>query len=112
MLLKSLEVWPRLVFYILSKRPKSLLVSKCQGFTSHPLFVGQWGNWVIQHVLEHGAPADRSYLLRVVARNLKEMAADQYASKVVEKAMRVAPRRELSEMVEACISCNGGRDGG
>ncbi|TPX31405.1 hypothetical protein SmJEL517_g05241 [Synchytrium microbalum] len=73
---------------------------------------GQWGNWVIQHVLEHGAPADRSYLLRVVARNLKEMAADQYASKVVEKAMRVAPRRELSEMVEACISCNGGRDGG
>ncbi|TPX37817.1 hypothetical protein SeMB42_g06744 [Synchytrium endobioticum] len=73
---------------------------------------GQWGNWVIQHILEHGAPADRSYLLRVVARNLKEMAADQYASKVVEKAMRVAPRRELSEMVEACISCNGGRDGG
>ncbi|KAJ3170258.1 hypothetical protein HDU88_008885 [Geranomyces variabilis] len=67
---------------------------------------GQWGNWVIQHILEHGAPVDRNYVMKVLVHNFYPMAIDQYASKVVEKGLKLAPKREMYEMIETVLSPN------
>ncbi|KAJ1567332.1 hypothetical protein HK405_006342 [Cladochytrium tenue] len=65
---------------------------------------GQWGNWVIQHLLEHGGAAVKSHILRSVARNLHAMSVDQFASKVVEKALRTCTRRELFDVVGVVLA--------
>ncbi|TPX57382.1 hypothetical protein PhCBS80983_g03861 [Powellomyces hirtus] len=72
---------------------------------------GQWGNWVIQHILEHGAPVDRNYVMKVLVHNFYPMAIDQYASKVVEKGLKLAPKREMYEMIETVLTPNA-RDNG
>ena len=51
---------------------------------------GQFGNWCIQHICEHGAPADKSCAIEHVLRHAVEYSTDQFASKVVEKCLKVA----------------------
>lgn len=50
---------------------------------------GQFGNWCIQHICEHGAPADRSRAVDHVIRYASEYSMDQFASKVVEKCLKI-----------------------
>ncbi|TAQ90794.1 hypothetical protein B7494_g843 [Chlorociboria aeruginascens] len=50
---------------------------------------GQFGNWCIQHICEHGAPADRSRAIDHVVRYAAEYSMDQFASKVVEKCLKI-----------------------
>lgn len=50
---------------------------------------GQFGNWCIQHICEHGAPADRSRAVDHVIRYASEYSRDQFASKVVEKCLKI-----------------------
>ncbi|APA05854.1 hypothetical protein sscle_01g006240 [Sclerotinia sclerotiorum 1980 UF-70] len=50
---------------------------------------GQFGNWCIQHICEHGAPADRSRAIDHVIRYASEYSMDQFASKVVEKCLKI-----------------------
>ncbi|KAJ3394756.1 hypothetical protein HDU84_006899 [Entophlyctis sp. JEL0112] len=65
---------------------------------------GQWGNWVIQHLLDHGTPVDKSLIFKVVARNVFSMSVDQFASKVVEKVLKSCQRRELYDIVDVVIN--------
>ncbi|KAM4059891.1 pumilio-family RNA binding repeat domain-containing protein [Hirsutella rhossiliensis] len=50
---------------------------------------GQFGNWCIQHICEHGAPPDRSRAIDHVIRYAAEYSTDQFASKVVEKCLKI-----------------------
>ena len=50
---------------------------------------GQFGNWCIQHICEHGGLHDRSRAVDHVLRRSLEYSTDQYASKVVEKCLKV-----------------------
>ncbi|KAI9840507.1 MAG: hypothetical protein M1837_001567 [Sclerophora amabilis] len=50
---------------------------------------GQFGNWCIQHVCEHGLPADRSRAIDHVVRHAVDYSMDQFASKVVEKCLKI-----------------------
>ncbi len=50
---------------------------------------GQFGNWCIQHICEHGMPADRSRAIDHVLRHAAEYSMDQFASKVVEKCLKI-----------------------
>lgn len=50
---------------------------------------GQFGNWCIQHICEHGVPQDRSRAIDHVLRYATEYSMDQYASKVVEKCLKI-----------------------
>lgn len=61
---------------------------------------GQFGNWCIQHVCEHGAPADRSRAIEHVLRFATEYSTDQFASKVVEKCLKVAGTDFLDRYLE------------
>lgn len=61
---------------------------------------GQFGNWCIQHICEHGAPADRSRAIDHVIRYASEYSMDQFASKVVEKCLKIGGVDFLSRYLD------------
>lgn len=50
---------------------------------------GQFGNWCIQHICEHGSVQDRTRAIDHVLRFATEYSIDQFASKVVEKCLKI-----------------------
>ncbi|RMJ22107.1 hypothetical protein PHISP_07020 [Aspergillus sp. HF37] len=50
---------------------------------------GQFGNWCIQHVCEHGAPHDKSRATEHILLWAVDYSMDQFASKVVEKCLKI-----------------------
>ncbi|KAK4631140.1 Meiotic coiled-coil protein 2 [Fulvia fulva] len=50
---------------------------------------GQFGNWCIQHICEHGSIPDRTRATEHVLRYATEYSMDQFASKVVEKCLKI-----------------------
>jgi hypothetical protein len=69
---------------------------------------GQFGNWCIQHVCEHGAPADRSRAVDHILRFATEYSMDQYASKVIEKCLKIGGNEFLDRYLERV--CEGRQD--
>ncbi|KAL8712531.1 MAG: hypothetical protein Q9225_006938 [Loekoesia sp. 1 TL-2023] len=61
---------------------------------------GQFGNWCIQHICEHGAPQDRSRAIDHVLRYATEYSMDQFASKVVEKCLKIGGAEFLERYLE------------
>lgn len=61
---------------------------------------GQFGNWCIQHICEHGAPADRSRAIDHILRFAIEYSVDQYASKVIEKCLKIGGNEFLNRYLE------------
>ncbi|KAH8888376.1 ARM repeat-containing protein [Thozetella sp. PMI_491] len=61
---------------------------------------GQFGNWCIQHICEHGAPADRSRAIDHVIRYAAEYSMDQFASKVVEKCLKIGGSEFLGRYLD------------
>ncbi|KAF2129027.1 ARM repeat-containing protein [Dothidotthia symphoricarpi CBS 119687] len=61
---------------------------------------GQFGNWCIQHICEHGAPADRSRAIDHILRFATEYSMDQYASKVIEKCLKIGGNEFLDRYLE------------
>jgi pumilio RNA-binding family len=47
----------------------------------------QYGNYVVQHVLEHGKPHERSTIIKELAGNIVQMSQQKFASNVVEKCL-------------------------
>ncbi|KAL1958341.1 hypothetical protein VTO42DRAFT_4658 [Malbranchea cinnamomea] len=50
---------------------------------------GQFGNWCIQHICEHGAPHDKSRAIEHILVWATDYSMDQFASKVVEKCLKI-----------------------
>lgn len=69
---------------------------------------GQFGNWCIQHICEHGLPADRSRAIDHVLRYATEYSMDQFASKVVEKCLKIGGAEFLERYLERV--CEGRAD--
>ncbi|KAF2471394.1 ARM repeat-containing protein [Lindgomyces ingoldianus] len=61
---------------------------------------GQFGNWCIQHICEHGAPPDRSRAIDHILRFATEYSMDQYASKVIEKCLKIGGNEFLDRYLE------------
>lgn len=61
---------------------------------------GQFGNWCIQHICEHGAPADRSRAIDHVIRYAAKYSMDQFASKVVEKCLKIGGSEFLGRYLD------------
>ncbi|KAF2710945.1 ARM repeat-containing protein [Pleomassaria siparia CBS 279.74] len=61
---------------------------------------GQFGNWCIQHICEHGAPADRGRAIDHILRFATEYSMDQYASKVIEKCLKIGGNEFLDRYLE------------
>lgn len=86
------------------KRPCITEVMASIDIVSH----GQFGNWCIQHICEHGAPADKSRAIEHVLRFATEYSTDQFASKVVEKCLKVGGSDFLGRYLEKV--CEGRQD--
>ncbi|KAH8716836.1 armadillo-type protein [Phaeosphaeriaceae sp. PMI808] len=69
---------------------------------------GQFGNWCIQHICEHGAIADRSRAIDHILRFATEYSMDQYASKVIEKCLKIGGSEFLDRYLERV--CEGRQD--
>lgn len=69
---------------------------------------GQFGNWCIQHICEHGAPADRSRAIDHILRFANDYSVDQYASKVIEKCLKIGGNDFLDRYLERV--CEGRQD--
>lgn len=68
---------------------------------------GQFGNWCIQHICEHGSIPDRTRAIDHVIRFATEYSMDQFASKVVEKCLKISGNdfldRYLDRVCEARV---------
>lgn len=51
---------------------------------------GQFGNWCIQHLCEHSAPPDKRRVIDHILIHAYSYSIDQYASKVVEKCLKIS----------------------
>ncbi|KAI8334009.1 armadillo-type protein [Chlamydoabsidia padenii] len=62
---------------------------------------GQWGNWVIQHILEQAENSqDREMAFDMVLQRGIELSMDQFASKVVEKALSIGGPCYMSKFIQ------------
>jgi hypothetical protein len=50
---------------------------------------GQFGNWCIQHLCEHGSPPDKRRVVDHILCNAYSYSIGQFASKVVEKCLKI-----------------------
>ncbi|KAJ6107918.1 hypothetical protein N7523_009241 [Penicillium sp. IBT 18751x] len=50
---------------------------------------GQFGNWCIQHICEHGTPHDKGRAIEHVLHFAVDYSMDQFASKIVEKCLKI-----------------------
>jgi mRNA-binding protein PUF3 len=67
------------------------------------LITDQYGNYVIQHVIQHGKNEDRSKIIHIVAGQVVTLSKHKFASNVVEKCIefgsseeRLSIRQEMS----------------
>jgi hypothetical protein len=61
---------------------------------------GQYGNWCIQHICDQGADSDRIKAFEHIIECAVEYSMDQYASKVVEKCLKLENREFLVRYLE------------
>lgn len=63
----------------------------------------QYGNYVIQHVLEHGKPEERSAIIHKLAGQIVKMSQQKFASNVVEKCLTFGGPEERQLLVKEML---------
>lgn len=67
------------------------------------LITDQYGNYVIQHVLEHGLPEDKLRIIQEVRSDFVRYAQHKFASNVVEKALSNGNQEERMTIINDVI---------
>jgi Pumilio-family RNA binding repeat len=70
---------------------------------------GQYGNWCIQHICEHGDYHDRSRAIEHILIHAAQYSMDQFASKVVEKCLKVCGDDFLDSYLARVCTAETGR---
>lgn len=63
----------------------------------------QYGNYVIQHVLEHGKPQDKSPILAKLHGQILQLSQHKFASNVVEKCVQYADDHDRAILIEEIL---------
>ncbi|KAK3026888.1 hypothetical protein RJ639_041357 [Escallonia herrerae] len=63
----------------------------------------QYGNYVIQHVLQHGKPHERSVIIKKLAGQIVKMSQQKFASNVVEKCLCFGGPEERQLLVDEML---------
>ncbi|XP_078428290.1 pumilio homolog 1-like [Wolffia australiana] len=63
----------------------------------------QYGNYVVQHVLEHGKPHERSAIITKLAGQIVQMSQQKFASNVVEKCLTYGSLAERQILVSEML---------
>jgi hypothetical protein len=95
------RVFQRIVEYCIEpKRSRALdKIKKCH----RTLLDDQYGNYVIQHVLQFGRRIDRDSILQIVVENgLQSLSRQKFASNVVEKLLKYGSDDHGIQWLERC----------
>ncbi|KAJ3123181.1 mRNA binding protein puf3, partial [Physocladia obscura] len=68
------------------------------------LIQDQYGNYVIQHVLERGKPADKALITSKVRGQVLQMSKHKFASNVVEKCVAYGSKQDRQMLIEEVIA--------
>lgn len=68
------------------------------------LAVDQYGNYVVQHILQHGTAADRSAVIAKVKEHVAALSTHKFASNVVEKCLAYGTREDRHALIEEVLS--------
>ncbi|KAG9122977.1 mRNA binding protein puf3, partial [Ceratobasidium sp. 392] len=79
------------------------LIDELHKYTTQ-LMQDQFGNYVIQFVLEHGASADRDWILHKLRGQMVQMAKHKFASNVCEKALITADPESRRLLIEEIMT--------
>ncbi|CAA7017562.1 unnamed protein product [Microthlaspi erraticum] len=63
----------------------------------------QYGNYVVQHVLEHGKPDERTVIIKELAGKIVQMSQQKFASNVVEKCLTFGGQEERELLVNEML---------
>ncbi|XP_004490876.1 pumilio homolog 1-like isoform X2 [Cicer arietinum] len=63
----------------------------------------QYGNYVVQHVLEHGKPDERSAIIKELTGQIVQMSQQKFASNVIEKCLTFGTAIERQVLVNEMI---------
>ncbi|KAG8072932.1 hypothetical protein GUJ93_ZPchr0006g41577 [Zizania palustris] len=67
------------------------------------LTLDQYGNYVIQHVLQHGKPEERSAIIKQLAGQIVKMSQQKFASNVVEKCLSYGTPEERQILINEML---------
>lgn len=76
---------------------------------THNLVQDQYGNYVIQHVLERGKPSDRAQVISKIRGQVLQMSKHKFASNVVEKCVAFGNAQERRDLISEV--CHAKQDG-
>lgn len=79
---------------------EEVLAATCQ------LAQDQYGNYVVQHVLERGAAADRTVVITQLAGQIVEMSQNKFASNVIEKCLQHGSHSDRQILIAEIIGNN------
>ena len=77
---------------------RSLLLEELHCCASN-LIVDQYGNYVTQHVIEHGRPEDRAKIISLITGQLIMYSKHKFASNVVEKSIQFGTEEQRRSIV-------------
>ncbi|KAK8466919.1 hypothetical protein PHAVU_008G192100 [Phaseolus vulgaris] len=63
----------------------------------------QYGNYVVQHVLEHGKPYERSAIIKELTGQIVQMSQQKFASNVIEKCLSFGTPTERQVLVNEML---------
>jgi hypothetical protein len=67
----------------------------------------QYGNYVIQHVLEHGRPQDKHEIISQVRGKIVQLSQHKFASNVIEKSVQFGTHEHRQWLIdEICVDSN------
>lgn len=70
------------------------------------LILDQFGNYVAQHIIEHGRDEDRAKLVGLVISQLSNFSKHKFASNVVEKSIQFGSKEERDRIVATLTAVN------
>lgn len=72
----------------------------------------QYGNYVVQNILEHGSPDERGRVLQQLVPEVVQLSMHKFASNVVEKGLTCGNAAEREMLVAAMLGSGGKGSGG
>lgn len=64
----------------------------------------QYGNYVVQHVLEHGRPEDKAEIIRHLRGRIVVLSQHKFASNVIEKCVQYGSHEDRQMILEEIVS--------
>lgn len=63
----------------------------------------QYGNYVIQHILEHGKPQDKALIISKVIGHTLQLSKHKFASNVVEKCVAYGSPKDRETLINEVL---------